>query len=151
MSDASKTRIEELKAIAMKHGGVLKPDDVVSFAKDPETSLHAAFDWNDTDAAQKWRIEQARGIIQVAVEIIMVKNKEISVRVFISPIAARKENGDGGYKLVESLLHNRKGRREILETALSELDVFQKKYNWLSELVKVFEAIETTKKYRGNR
>ena len=136
MSDASKARIEELKAIAEKHGGILKPDDVVKFAENPKTALHAAFDWDDTEAAHKWRIEQARGIIQVCVEIITVKNKDMSVRVFIAPISDRQENGDGGYKLMESLLRNKRGRGEILKTALSEL----------TELVRVFEAIDDAKK-----
>jgi hypothetical protein len=146
MNNISKARIEELKTIAEKHNGVLKPETVVKFAENPKTALHSAFDWDDTVAAKKWRIEQARGIIQVCVEIITVKNKDMSVRVFIAPISDRKEAGVGGYKLMTDLLRNKSGRREILETALSELDAFRKKYNWLSELVKVFEALDETRK-----
>ena len=146
MSNMSKARIEELKAIAEKHDGILRPEDVVKFAENPKTALHAAFDWDNTEAAHKWRIEQARGIIRVCVEIITIKNKDMSVRVFIAPISDRKDDGEGGYKLMTDLLRNKSGRREILETALSELETFRKKYNWLTELVRVFAAIEDTRK-----
>jgi hypothetical protein len=35
---------EELALIANKHGGKLRPEDVVEFAKDPATALHSKFE-----------------------------------------------------------------------------------------------------------
>ena len=135
-------RLLELKAIAKKNHGVLQPEDVVEHAKSEKSALHSAFDWDDTHAAHMWRIDQARGIIQVAVEIIATKREDIEVRAFLAPISDRKENGEGGYRLMTGLLKNKQGRREILETALAELDSFRKKYIFLAELVKIFMAID---------
>jgi len=145
----NKDQIKELKVIADKHDGVLKPDDVVKFAKSSKTSLHKAFDWDDTTAAHKWRIDQARALIRFSVEVITIKNKDVTVRVFMSPVAKERDsngNGNSGYKLVSTLLKTKMGRQDILDTALSELETFKNKYSWLSELVEVFVAIEATKK-----
>jgi hypothetical protein len=143
----NKEQIKELKEIAEKHDGVLKPINVIAFAKNPETALHKAFEWDNTIAGQFWRLEQARKLIQFSIEIKKIKNKDIAVRVFLSPKPNEKFNvkGDGGYKLVTNLLKSKMGREEILQTALDELESFRKKYHWLSELVGVFSAIDETK------
>jgi hypothetical protein len=54
---------QELQAIADRHDGKLPASAVVDFARDPSTALHARFDWDDSEAAEKWRLEQARTII----------------------------------------------------------------------------------------
>lgn len=43
----------ELEIIREKHGGTIRPEDVVEFAKDPSTALHECFEWNDRKAAKK--------------------------------------------------------------------------------------------------
>jgi len=42
---------------------VLLPSDVVKAARVPSHPLHKRFDWDDTKAAHKWRILQARNLI----------------------------------------------------------------------------------------
>jgi hypothetical protein len=42
---------------------VLLPADVVKVARSPSHPLHGRFDWNDTKAAHKWRLHQARDLI----------------------------------------------------------------------------------------
>jgi hypothetical protein len=48
-------RLAELRQIEQKAGGVLQPESVVDFARNPKTALHGAFTWDDTEAARKYR------------------------------------------------------------------------------------------------
>ena len=59
----------ELELIARQ--GTLTPDAVVSAASNPSSALHSEFDWDDSAAATKWRLSQARDLISsIRVEII---------------------------------------------------------------------------------
>lgn len=52
-----------LGEIALANGGVLTPEAVVATAENKAHPLHVYFDWNNKEAAQKWRIHQARKLI----------------------------------------------------------------------------------------
>ena len=43
--------------------GEVTPKEVLEIAKNPDSILHRHFDWNDSSAAAKYRIIQARKII----------------------------------------------------------------------------------------
>lgn len=59
-----------LAEIAAAHGGVLTPEDTVAAAADPAHILHPRFEWDDTEAAHRYRLDQARALIRaVRVEI----------------------------------------------------------------------------------
>ena len=62
--------VAELETIRRNAGGVLRPEDVVSFAADPDTELHSRFEWDDTEAAQQYRLWQARQLIRVTVTVL---------------------------------------------------------------------------------
>lgn len=142
----SAARITELKAIAHANNGTLLPEKVVAYARNKKTALHSAFEWDDTMAAHAWRIDQARGLIQVAVEVIHVENEDITVRAFVAPLSVRGDGDEGGYRMTETLLRTRDGRADILATALAELESFQKKYKFLTELMEVFRAADRVRK-----
>ena len=55
---------EELERIRTTNDGRLKPDDVVAAAKSTKSPLHPAFTWNDSDAAQQFRLWEARFLIR---------------------------------------------------------------------------------------
>jgi len=75
---------EQLQAIHNRHG-VLTPGIVVSEAANPEHPLHARFEWDDTQAAERWRLNQAQALIRsVNVQIETTEQRIISVRAYIS-------------------------------------------------------------------
>jgi hypothetical protein len=53
-----------LQSIADENRGRLEPDMVVDAASDPTSVLHSHFVWDDTEAARKYRIYQARELIR---------------------------------------------------------------------------------------
>ena len=54
---------ERLEHIAKQNKGKIKPSAVVSDAKDKSSVLHNYFTWDNTEAAEKYRIQQARELI----------------------------------------------------------------------------------------
>ena len=65
---------QELKSI-YERDGILKPDAVIESAKDAKSPLHGFFDWDDSVAAAKWRIEQARELIRT-VKLSVITERE---------------------------------------------------------------------------
>lgn len=61
MTDALIAQLDEVRA----QRGTLTPEIVVEVARDPRHPLHARFDWDDTVAAEKWRLVQAGQLLRV--------------------------------------------------------------------------------------
>jgi hypothetical protein len=132
-------RLAELKALADQNGGVLQPAVVVEQARNPASALHDAFIWDDTEAARKYRLEQARQLIRVTVEIISDGKQDRTVTAFVAVRQERYE--EGGYRHLPSLMKSQEGRQSVLDTALWELRAFEAKYAGLAELAEVFAAV----------
>lgn len=126
----------ELKRIAEKHKGRLMPRDVVEEARNPESPLHKSFEWNDSAAAEQWRIEQARRLIQVSVTVLENHNKP--VRAFVS-LSTDRYSG-GGYMMVKSVLSDKELIDIMLKDAAAELEIFTAKFNMIQELSEVNSA-----------
>lgn len=139
------TITEELQQIAKSRKGILRAEDVVAFAKNPKTALHSQFDWEDSEAAVKWRLHQARNIIRVNVTVL--PKTERKFRTFVSLDSDRQQPG-GGYRSTANVLSDAEHREALLTQALTELERWQEKYKTLIELASVFEAISATKNKR---
>lgn len=83
---ANATLAKILADIARKdrHGRqVLLPSDVVRVARAPDHPLHSRFEWDDTKAAHKWRLDQARELIaSVRVEFEQSPGKVVKVHAY---------------------------------------------------------------------
>ena len=129
--------LDELEAIRAKHGGVLKPERVVAHAKNPKSALHARFTWDDTEAAHQWRLEEARYLIRVCVNVLPNTNEP--VQAYVSLVDDR---GTNGYRALVDVMGDANLRGKFLEQARIEATAFQKKYRQITELVPVFEAMD---------
>lgn len=134
---------KELLKIQKANRGILKPDDVVEFARDSNTALHSRFQWDDTKAAHEYRLWQAREIIRVVV--IMLPNHNMETRAFVSLQSDRNKPG-GGYRGTVSVMKSPDTRMELLGQALREHRAWEQKYIHLSELADVFKAAERVEK-----
>jgi len=131
-------RRAELEEIRMAAGGVLKPEDVVEFARAEDTALHGAFCWDDTEAAKQHRLWQARQVIRVCVTI-SDKPKEQPIRTYVS---LYEDRGQDGYRLLTDVLSDDEMREKLLSQALAELKTWQQKYKQLEKLAPIFAAAE---------
>jgi uncharacterized protein (DUF2344 family) len=136
----------ELEQIRAAAGGILYPKHVVDFARNENTELHSHFEWEDSIAAENWRIWQARQIIKVVVTIIPTVNEPIAAQVYVSMKQDRYDDASGlkgGYRSTVEVLSTPVLRITLLEEALEDLAQWQKKYQSLVELAEVFIAIST--------
>jgi hypothetical protein len=133
--------LEELEEIAKIHKGVLRPADVVEFAKAEDTALHSKFEWDDSEAAQQYRLWQARQIIRVNITMLPNETDGKPVKVFVSMKSDRYNDG-GGYRYLQDIMSEAESRERLLAQAYDELKVWRRKYQTLKELAPVFEAMD---------
>lgn len=128
----AQTAGEEIDRLYQSKGRIL-PEDVVEASKDESAPLHSCFEWNDTVAAHKYRCGQAASLIRLIVAEDYSASSE-GVRAFV--------HIQDSYKPISVVVNSQDQMSELLRSALAELSAFRKKYQSLSELSPVFEAIE---------
>jgi hypothetical protein len=133
---------EALIAIA-KRDGVVTPTAVLQDAADETSPLHRLFEWDDTAAAERYRLDQARGLIRRYRVIHETKPEEtVRVRAFSSV-------GGGAYKPTEDALRVVEDRDFILGQAIRELAALRRKYEHLIDFDAAIQAsAEIVKKAR---
>lgn len=140
MEETTTQRIErELKEVRAKCGGLLRAEDVVKYARNPKRALHKKFCWDDTEAAKRYRLSQAREVIRVYVTVHDVPSRP--VRAWVSLREDRVKPG-GGYRPIQEVLNDDELRASLLTEAKAELTRVAAKYRDLQELAGVFAAIE---------
>ena len=130
-----KEKIEaELRTIKKAKGGLLMPEDVVEYARSEETALHAQFTWDDTEAARKYRLDEARSVIRVHVQIL--DNGDELPRYVHLP------NDRAGYREMEEVLADPQLTQTLMRQALRDLRSMQQKYAKLEALRPLWKAFE---------
>jgi hypothetical protein len=141
---------KELTAIASRKGG-LTPQSVLSAAKNPRSTLHNYFTWDDTEAARKWREAQAYDLIRrVKVTIETPENKQIIVRAFW-PVKQVDHDGTvnmghrGSYLPIDDVAKDDDAMAQILAVAKSELRAFRTKYSQLERIAEMADLFDVIK------
>lgn len=114
--------------------GMLHAGQVVDWARDnPASALHGAFEWNDTRAANEYRLEQARGLIRLHIVV------DDDGPTFVSLSFDRTRGG--GYRTVADVVKSRDLSEILLRDALAELERVQKRYARVEALTAVWRAV----------
>ena len=123
---------DEIEAI----GESATPSQILEKAKDESTELHKCFIWDDTEAAEKWRLHTARMICCNIVIQRVERDEDIpQIRYFHKPV-----NGQG-YKPAPVIIKRPDEYQALLQRAMNELAAFKKKYAALSELEDILALI----------
>ena len=134
---------EELERIERKHG-VVTPRNVLEESRPGKAILHDLFEWNDSRAAERFRLEQAQEIIgNIAVVHVVQDAPRTPVRAFMNIIPNDQERG---YVSIVRVLTNQEYTRQLLEEALSEFIALRKKYVMLVDLAELFQVIDDFQK-----
>ena len=137
-----------LTRLARKNGGVLKVDDVLQEAKDEQSILHRHFEWDDTEAAEHYRRQQARALIQRC-RIQLVESSPVKIRAFVS-LPTDRENG-GGYRLTSEVMSDDYLKDEFLRDIRMTIQRWSQKLYLLDQdiadlIVQVEERLEQRKR-----
>lgn len=85
---------------------VLLPEDVVEAARNPNSTMHSFFEWDDTEAARSFRLVQARWLIR-SVEIVVERH---DAKTTIAP--AYSFQGKQGYVSTQAVIRT-EGRLSV--------------------------------------
>ena len=120
--------------------GRLTPEDLLEESRDEDAPLHDYIEWDDSVAAEKYRIRQCAHVIRCIVTVVEHEESEIVTKAFVSlhEPGGKKET----YKSVAVALQDVTTRDVVLRNAKRELMTFKRKYVQLSELADVFKAID---------
>ena len=136
--------------------GKVDAETFLDYSRDEKTETHGMFEWNDSIAAERFRLGQARKIINqlevcvvyeeaVPVEMQVELNEAQRSRPTVSAYVNVNKRAPGAraiYMNVESAMSDSETRKQVLENAMQELKAFKQKYRQLKELSDVFRAIE---------
>lgn len=119
--------------------GNVTPEDLVDAARPKRSPIHGMFEWDDTVAAEKYRLEQAGYFIRSLRISLTITGGGVTV---VRPLISVVSNGKKTYVPTVKALDDQEYRAQIIAQALRELTSFQAKYAALKELGDIFAAIE---------
>jgi len=120
--------------------GALTPSELLEAARPKKSEIHSLFDWDDTQAAEKYRLFQARNIIRCVV--VEFKEKHVSAfhRVYVE---AEKK-----FEYVD--LHVAQKSEDlwaqVVQKALAEAKSWSDRYETYRELEPIRQSIAETER-----
>lgn len=139
-----------------KESGVVTPTMVLDHAREAASPLHHLFEWRDSEAAEQFRLIQARRLIQsVQVQFTDDGGKSSQVmRAFVNVTPSDEDEEENpavqrGYISLNRVAKNKYYAEQVVQAAYSFLLSWQRRYATLKEFLPVTEAIqEVTKKLK---
>lgn len=114
----------------------LTAETVLDANRPEDAPLHEEFEWRDDIAAEEWRKQQARHLINCICFSVEKQDGNEQVRAFFTTTETN------GYESLEAIVIVENKYKSLLSKALSELSAFERKYSTLKELKPVFDAIK---------
>lgn len=111
---------------------------ILDKARDSKTELHKCFEWDDTVAAEKYRLVQVRYLTSNLVirrSEEEIKENKPEIRVF------HKTEATGGYKPLQVIVQKEDEYQALLNRAWAELHALKVKYSNLQELDYILSLI----------
>ncbi len=127
---------KEILRLADAYGRRLKPKEVVEEARSKKSPLHGYFEWNNLKAAQSFRLQQARKLLEVVyVTVIDTRTgKEVPARSMVNVFTEEKGRKVRAYVRQDDALNTPYYRAQLVAQALDELEGWCAKYNVYEEL-----------------
>jgi hypothetical protein len=130
----------ELQRLSMKLGHVPTADEVLESARSTKSALHKFFTWDDREAAEAYRRDEAARMLQVSRFIVELRQHgevtRVSVRKFVSI------NRGQPMRLRNEALDEPDARQALIAHAMTDLRSWILKYVDISELEPLRRAIQ---------
>lgn len=116
----------------LEQTGGLTAKRLLDASRPADAPLHNEFEWNDSEAAEKYREQQARHIIN---SLTIVVEEQPITRAFVNIRAAGPS-----YESIGIVVQQQDKYAALLAQCKKELQAFFKKYNSVKELAPVADA-----------
>lgn len=146
----TKEVIDELLSIQQEKG--LTPEQIVQSAKSKRSPLHNLFEWDDSVAGEKFRLAQARIIVNEVK--VVIENKEyyafenvaVSVPCGSESVSESSIETKREYMPVVQILSDEELRQQVIRSALNHLSYWNKQNKKYSELAPIIKTAERVRK-----
>lgn len=130
-----------------KRDGSVTSETFLDYSRPVEAETHSMFEWDDSVAAEKFRLGQAARIInQLDVQIVEVGTETEEMTLHVVPAFVNTEGKKAGtpasFLNIVGAMGDDGRRAQVLKNAMRELAAFRKKYSALSEFAGLFSAID---------
>lgn len=139
-----------------KRDGSVTSKAFLEYSRPEESETHNMFEWDDSIAAEKYRLAQSGRIInQLQVELIEDgdsspmemdvtmdrKDAVIKVNAFVN-VSSKSVKGYAVFNNIQDAMMDDAKRSQVLANALAELKAFEAKYKEYVELCDLFKEID---------
>lgn len=128
--------VAELRWLEERNGQITAPD-VVQHASDTRSAMHQYFEWDDSEAAKEYRLDQARALITSVRVRIDTMPERGPMRAFVHIPAAKPYYASAAKAMADEVT-----RDMVIAKALRELESVRARYADIVELAEVFERID---------
>lgn len=133
---------ETIARLQKRKNAPLEPNDIVEAARDEASVLHPHFEWEDAQAAELYRQDQARELVRsLTIDVSRSNLEERPVRAFVNVEAG----GERGYVSTMTAMSSEDLRKQVLERAFAELEAWRARHAELTEMARIFSAIDETR------
>ena len=137
--------------------GCVERKAFLDISRPVDSPTHCLFEWDDSVAAERYRLDQSRKIINdLELEVVACEGESDTVHLEVtqdaSALVGRRSVafincGDSRqskvrYNNIVQAMSDEESRANVLRHALTELRMFQRKYNNCNELAGIFAEIE---------
>lgn len=135
-----------------KEKGTVTTVDFLEYSRKEDSETHSMFEWDDTVAAEKYRLGQAGKIItqlEVTYEYEEPVREDMDVEFTTAEyktsaymnVAPKMPNNSSMFMSAERAMASEETREQVIKNAISELKAFERKYANYTEFAEVFTAI----------
>lgn len=128
-----------------KRDGEVTSKSLLEAGRPQDSALHSLFEWDDSKAAEQYRLKQATDVI-THIHIRVEENPKEPYRAYVNIQQSDGQTEKGRFINVTTAMENEETRRIVLSAAMTEMKRFSAKYAKYKELSEVFEAIDKTLK-----
>lgn len=122
--------------------GICHPEDIVDAARPENSPLHDDFEWDDFQAAEQWRVQQARYMSR-SLKIKVVDESGVEREPIRALFSVRDPIHGQGYMPIEAVFTSEENRSYVVNKALQELEAWKARYAQYAEFASIFSAIES--------
>lgn len=122
---------DTLDQLQGENGGRLTPRVVVDAARPDESPLHPCFEWDDLRAAELYREDQARHVINSVRVVQRSDDPRAEARVLHAFVSLSEQTDDGperGYIPLARVLNDAALLKQAMDRAAAELRAFEDRY-----------------------
>lgn len=116
-------------------GDGVTPEKVVEIAASEDSELHKCFEWDDTQAARKYRLDQARQVIR---NIVYVPEKPQQAPVRVLSISSERTV----YRPTIELVRDPSEYETLCRRAFNDWEAFKRRYRTIVELREAVDVMD---------